>query len=52
MPLDGNLDANAWDDMIVSFVLVQSGSEWKVTDVDLHNVEKMELPFSNPAQKR
>ncbi len=48
---DGSIDPTSWNDMIVSFVLVQRGSEWKASDVNAHNVEKMDLPFSNREQK-
>jgi hypothetical protein len=37
--------------MIVTYVLVRDGQMWKASEVDAHNVEKMELPFSNPGQK-
>ena len=56
MHADGKIDPDtsnkdSWNDMIVSFVLVQRGADWKAADVDLHNVEQMDLPFSNPKQK-
>lgn len=56
MHANGKIDPDttnkdSWNDMIVSFVLVQRGSEWKAADVDAHNVEKMDLPFSNLGQK-
>ncbi len=47
---DGKIDAAKTNDMIVTFVLQRSGSEWKAVGVDLHNVEKMDLPFSNAGQ--
>lgn len=48
---DGKLDPLKVNDMIVSFILVKTSSGWKAAEVDLHNVEKMDLPFSNPAQR-
>ena len=48
---DGSIDPTSWNDMIVCFVLVERGSEWKATNVNAHNVEKMDLPFSNREQK-
>ena len=49
---DGKIDPAKTDDMIVTFVVQRTGSEWKAVGVDLHNVEKMDLPFSNPGQRR
>lgn len=37
--------------MIVTFVLVREGQTWRASQVDAHNVEKMDLPFSNAGQK-
>ena len=48
---DGELDPTKQDDMIVSYTLVGDGGDWKATQVDLHNVDKMDLPFSNAGQK-
>lgn len=48
---DGKISETQWNDMIVTFVLVQDGHTWKVSEVDAHNVEKMDLPFSNSGQK-
>jgi hypothetical protein len=48
---DGRLDLDKQDDMIVSFTLLQDGGVWRATQVDLHNVDKMDLPFSNAGQK-
>ena len=47
----GKISETEWNDMIVTFVLVQEGQTWKVCEVDAHNVEKMDLPFSNAGQK-
>jgi hypothetical protein len=48
---DGKLDLASEDDMLVSYTLLKEGGDWKATQMDLHNVEKMDLPFSNPGQK-
>ena len=48
---DGKTDPVKVSDMIVTFVLVKSGKQWKATQVDLHNVEKMNLPYSSAGQK-
>ena len=48
---DGKTDPVKVNDMIVTFVLVKAGTQWKATQVDLHNVEKMNLPYSNAGQK-
>ena len=48
---DGKLDLAREDDMLVSYTLLKEGGDWKATQMDLHNVEKMDLPFSNPGQK-
>jgi len=48
---NGKISETEWNDMIVTFVLVQEGQTWKVCEVDAHNVEKMDLPFSNAGQK-
>jgi hypothetical protein len=48
---DGKLDLAKEDDMIVSYTLVKVGGDWRATQMDLHNVEKMDLPFSSPDQK-
>ena len=48
---DGRLDVAKQDDMIVSYTLLKQGAGWEATQMDLHNVEKMDLPFSNAGQK-
>jgi hypothetical protein len=35
----------------VTFVLLKGASGWLASEVNLVNVEKMDLPFSNPGQK-
>jgi uncharacterized protein (TIGR02246 family) len=51
MKPDGKIDPASANDMIVTFVLIKSGSSWQASEVNLVNVEKMDLPFSNPNQK-
>ena len=48
---DGKLDLAKDNDMLVSYTLLKEGGDWKATQMDLHNVEKMDLPFSSPGQK-
>ena len=48
---NGELDLAKQDDMIVSYTLRKSSSQWRAVQVDLHNVEKMNLPFSNAGQR-
>ena len=48
---DGKLDLGEQNDMIVSYTLLRDGGVWRATQVDLHNVDKMNLPFSNAGQK-
>ena len=50
MKPDGKIDPASTNDMVVTFVLVQRGTDWQATEVNLVNVEKMDLPFSNPGQ--
>jgi hypothetical protein len=51
MNRDGKLDLAKEDDMLVSYTLLKEGGNWRATQMDLHNVEKMDLPFSNAGQK-
>ena len=51
MKPDGKIDPASINDMIVTFVLLHGASGWKASEVNLVNVEKMDLPFSNPNQK-
>lgn len=51
MNSDGRIDPASINDMIVTFVLTEVGSEWLAAEVNLVNVAKMDLPFSNPGQK-
>ena len=51
MTQDGKLYLTKEDDMLVSYTLLHVGGDWKATQMDLHNVEKMNLPFASPAQR-
>ena len=51
MNSDGKLNLAKQNDMLVSYTLLKEGGAWRATQVDLHNVEKMDLPYSNPRQK-
>ena len=51
MTPDGKLDLSRDNDMLVSYTLLNECGEWRATQMDLHNVEKMDLPFSSAAQK-
>jgi hypothetical protein len=48
---DGKLDLAKEDDMLVSYTLLKVDGNWKATQMDLHNVEKMNLPYSSPKQR-
>lgn len=48
---DGKLDLAKDNDMLVSYTLLKEGGDWKATQMDLHNVEKMDLPYSNAGQR-
>lgn len=51
MKPNGKLDLAKEDAMIVSYTLLKEGSSWRAAQVDLHNVDKMDLPFSNAGQR-
>ena len=48
---NGTIDPGSTNDMIVTFVLLKTGTAWLACEVNLVNVEKMDLPFSNPGQR-
>jgi uncharacterized protein (TIGR02246 family) len=48
---DGTIDPASVNDMIVTFVLLKTAGLWLASEVNLVNVEKMDLPFSNPGQR-
>jgi ketosteroid isomerase-like protein len=41
-----------FNEMILTYTLVKHGADWKTTQIDGHNVEKMHLPYSSPDQKK
>jgi hypothetical protein len=49
---NGKTVAGQFNEMILSYTLVKRGADWKTTQIDAHNVEHMELPFSSPEQKK
>jgi uncharacterized protein (TIGR02246 family) len=51
MRSDGTIDPASINDMIVTFILLKTGNAWLASEVNLVNVEKMDLPFSNPGQR-
>ena len=51
MNADGKLDLAKQNDMLVSYTLLNEGGDWRATQVDLHNVEKVDLPYSNAGQR-
>ncbi len=48
---DGKLDLAKQNDMLVTYTLLLEGGDWRAAQMDLHNVEKMDLPYSSPGQK-
>lgn len=48
---DGKISDTESNDMVLTFVLVREGQTWKVSEIDGHNVETMDLPYSNAGQK-
>ena len=48
---DGTIDPASTNDMIVTFILLKTSNAWLASEVNLVNIEKMDLPFSNPGQK-
>ena len=51
MKPDGTIGPASINDMIVTFILLKAGTSRLASEVNLVNVEKMDLPFSNPGQK-
>ena len=49
---DGKVIAGEWNHMVLTYCLVKSGKNWLMTQVDGHNVDRMELPYSQPEQKK
>ena len=48
---DGKLDLTKQDSMMVTYTLLKEAGGWRATQTDLHNVEKMDLPYSSAEQK-
>ena len=48
---DGKLDLTKQDSMMVAYTLLKEAGGWRATQTDLHNVEKMDLPYSSAEQK-
>lgn len=48
---DGQTVPDQFNEMILSYTLVRQGDDWKATQIDGHNVEKMDLPYSSKEQK-
>jgi hypothetical protein len=48
---DGRIDPATINDMIATFILVHGRLGYLASEVNMTNVEKMDLPFSNPGQK-
>jgi uncharacterized protein (TIGR02246 family) len=48
---NGKVDPGRFNDMIITYVLVKEGAVWRAAEIDPHNVEKVDTPFSQPGQK-
>ena len=48
----GKVIPDHFNEMILSYTLVKEGEGWKAAQIDAHNVEKMDLPFSSEQQKQ
>jgi uncharacterized protein (TIGR02246 family) len=49
---NGKIVTGQFNEMVLSFTLVKRGSDCKAAQIDGHNVEHMELPYSSPEQKK
>ncbi len=49
---NGKTVPGQFNEMILTYTLVKRGADWKTTQIDGHNVEKMDLPYSSPDQKK
>ena len=49
---DGKIIPGQFNQMMMSYTLIRQEGRWKTTQIDGHNVEHMELPYSNPDQKK
>ena len=50
--VDGKVKDGEWNQMVLTYCLVKAGQNWLMTEVDGHNIEAMELPYSQPEQKK
>jgi uncharacterized protein (TIGR02246 family) len=49
---NGKMVPGEFNAMLLTYTLVKQEGHWKATQIDPHNVEHMELPYSNPDQKK
>ena len=49
---DGKTVQGQFNEMILSYTLLKQGADWKTCQIDGHNVEPMELPYSSPEQRK
>ncbi len=49
---DGKVVVGEFNTMMLSYTLTKRDDGWKTTQIDGHNVEHMELPYSQPEQKK
>jgi hypothetical protein len=49
---NGKMVPGASNAMLLTYTLLKQEGHWKATQIDPHNVEHMELPYSNPDQKK
>lgn len=49
---NGTMVPGEFNAMLLTYTLVKRDGHWKATQIDPHNVEHMELPYSNPDQKK
>ena len=50
--VDGKVTPGRFNEMILSYTLVKEEEDWKATQIDAHNVERIDLPFSSEQQKQ
>lgn len=49
---NGKIVPGQFNQMMMSYTLIKQEGRWKTAQIDGHNVEHMELPYSNPDQKK
>ncbi len=49
---NGTIVPGEFNPMMLSYTLLNRNGQWKTTQIDGHNVDHMELPFSSPEQTR